>query len=225
MASRNAVSGWTNLENYLLAVCLPFHYPPRLPGKDLMPDQRRRLAVCLILGVAGVLMPSVPRAQATPRVLLTVDPTDPGFVLITATGAAPLADDSTYSGFSGVTLFDLFAADADASTFTFGDLAARGAAPYERAANASVGPRDLNLFNNDSRLQQFSTAAPAFDGVLTPDLTGATFRPAGSTGNIRAGFALLGYGPVLGQYQIIPEPSSAALLGLGGLALLRRRRA
>ena len=56
-------------------------------------------------------------------------------------------------------------------------------------------------------------------GGLTIDLTGATFSTGGDAMVGDFGFD----DTVLGTYTVVPEPASLGLLGLTGLALIRRR--
>jgi len=70
-------------------------------------------------------------------------------------------------------------------------------------------------------------------GSSSQQVTGGTiqWRPVGTTGQVWAEyqafdsqFSGLNGLVQVGTWEIVPEPSSAALLGLGGIALLRRRR-
>jgi len=89
----------------------------------------------------------------------------------------------------------------------------------------------LNLFNwSSDAVVSFTTGLRAFTGSATWDLnplgyqgilngnrSGNVFFPAGELGNI-------GGAVVIGQYQVVPEPSTAALMTLGLVGLAARRR-
>ncbi len=99
--------------------------------------------------------------------------------------------------------------------------------PSGSGLNASVpGVLAANLVGS---LQTFSTTSAAFTGASTIDFTKeAQFLPqVGATGEIRPGYGA-NLGASIGQWIIIPEPSTyAILLGAGVLAaatIARRRR-
>lgn len=75
--------------------------------------------------------------------------------------------------------------------------------------------------------QLFSTSAPAFSGAATFDLsTRLQYLPAaGASGQISPGYSESGTGASIGQWLVIPEPSTYALLiGAGALAATALRR-
>ena len=84
-------------------------------------------------------------------------------------------------------------------------------------------PNDLN----SSALQYFvSSGLPTGESLIGQILPGNLTEGDVVLGtNLLFRFARAGEAPQSGVVTLIPEPTSIALLGLGGLALLRRRRA
>lgn len=172
-------------------------------------------------------------SAASAQVLLEVDITDPSAVVITATGAAA-ALDSAASVVSGATLADIFTADFTLGTANnpTGDLVGGGSGvAYNRSFNntTTVGRLSLNLWvtGGGGASASFTTADPAFTGSATLDLSGASLAAIGSRGSVWSDDAPFGnpsQGAIIGEFLIVPAPGAAALLGLGGLAMVRRRR-
>lgn len=85
---------------------------------------------------------------------------------------------------------------------------------------------DLSVYNtvlNSGTISLSDSAAP-FTGSSTVNLAAYNQLPAvGATGDINLGY-LGTQGGVIGQWQVIPEPSSAIIGALGAVGLLRRRR-
>ena len=195
------------------------------------PSLRSLLALASLAGGVAAVTP------ASAAVLVTVDVSNPtvGYTF-TATGAAPSVNDSSTTTFNGVTLQGLFASDFfRVNNNLSGTLTAAGAtgSPFNVVANntSDAGLRSLNLFQTGGLAQMtFVTTAPAFTGssFILSSVFGADapFAAVGTIGDITVGNGRSsdGSGATLGQFQIVPEPSSLALLGLGGVALLRRRR-
>jgi len=196
-------------------------------------NQRKRKKMKTIPRLLLVAAFGLVSQSAMSQILLKVDISDPSAVTFAATGNFPGIDDSSVSNTAGVSLIDLFAVDSTnfADQLFSGDLFAAGTySPYDTftVGYSALTDRDITLWVYkfiDSNTQIFKTIEPAFTGTGLIDLTGETFKPIGSTGNIIVGDSESGSGAVIGQYQIIPEPSSLALLGLSGLLALRRRRA
>lgn len=172
------------------------------------------------------------------NVLITVDITNPNAVVFSATGNAPIINDSSTNTLEGVTLLSLFEFDALINTSTFDSstlLPNGGGSFFYTNFGSAFDAVDLLIFRNESAppTQDFMTNAPAFTGSATADLNGFTFSSMGY-GDIIAGLGTSESGQVIGQWQIVtdsvvPEPTTA-LLGLMGLAacgqvMLRRRKA
>lgn len=179
-------------------------------------------------------------ASAQAAILLTVDITDPLVVKITATGEAPSVSNSSVGLSSGITLLGLFADPVSTqsdSSMPLQELFANGASsPYTTVSmlNYVAGSRessyDLNFYGIGGG-QNFTLGVAAFSGTaeISWYLSDVTFRAVGSTGNIVLGYSnSSGGGVVIGQYQVIPEPSALVLAGLVpfvGMARFFRRRA
>jgi PEP-CTERM motif len=179
----------------------------------------------------GFSLLSVGAAQA--QILLTVDISNPSAVTFTATGAAPAISANVGSYANGIDLLTFFIDDAGISN-TFSD-------PFSTltTADASTGPAltdaavdnfsplsvDLSIFKfNSGAGMTFTKGQPAFLGTLTLNLSAEPIPAGLATGNILAGYSQGGPQVVIGQWEVVPEPSTWALFlgGLGLLAFLRR---
>jgi len=187
----------------------------------------------LALSLALVAMSSVTQS-AQAAVLIQVDISNPSAVTFTSTDAFASINDSTSTMFDGVTFDEIFSASSLVSE-TYAGLTGSGLFPptttglaYDDTLTAGdgVSTTDLNFYaNTGSPTQSFSTGAPAFSGSATVNIAGVTYQSVGYIGEILAGYADGGSFDSIGQYQIVPEPGSLALLGPGGLLITRRRRA
>lgn len=172
-------------------------------------------------------------AQNLP-VLLEIDASDPSAVVISATGAAAVLDESV-SNVSGFTLLDLFASDFSIGFVTpdaDGSLSAPGMlGSYNRIANdfgaGNVDANDLNLWASGVGGEQTWTVdQSAFAGSWTLDLSGASFPAAGTLGEVWSDDAPNlddPAGALLGTYRIVPAPAGGLVL-VFGLACARRPR-
>ena len=180
------------------------------------------------LAVALVLCVCAGRASAQQSILLEIVD-EPGQIpIVRATGNSPLIDSNSTTAFDGVTLFGIFTADFPRSANELdGDLSV-GSVELDRADNAVVGGFNLVLYNNSSLAPLvFSTIAPAFTGQATIPAFGtdAPLPPEGTIGDIYLGGNTSGLnGPVLGQFQVVPEPSVTPAVGLALLGLAATRR-
>ncbi len=186
------------------------------------------------LNVLAVVAATGLVSVASAEVLLSVDLSVVDTITITATGGLSSADASG-SNFTGYLLADFFtdAAATPADTSVSGDLST--------AANASDGSADLFSGSTSFGLNvwSFSTdgtvgvtaGAVAFVGSTTWTVDAFDYADmlAGNTsGDIYFGADtdddIGGAAVLIGTWNVVPAPSSLALIGLGGLVAGRRRR-
>ena len=168
-------------------------------------------------------------------VILVIDITDPANVTFTATGAHAENDDPDtwlMYGFTLTGFFDSSVEDWDIHYFDESDLySPEGNFEYTdfTSIDFSGGSNyvDLNIFGSGFSEQGFSTTAPAFTGSAVADLRGwiAQIMGGGTVGSIYTDSEEQ-YGILIGEYQIVPEPTTmmAVLLGLGVMGMWQRRR-
>jgi len=169
-----------------------------------------------------------------PEVVLIVDVSVPDQVTITATGGLS-AIDASGSDSTGFYLDGIFGPGTSS-------LGASGGGDLTSANNLSDGSPELfrafggdpglNVYSyTDDPSSTFTTGATAFSGsgtwtissgayaeLLAGATSGDVYFPADDDGDI-AGANLIG------EYIVIPEPTSLALLGMGvSIVLVRRRR-
>ncbi len=169
----------------------------------------RNAVTCCLLACLGVAH------SANADILLLIDVTDPSAVTIQSTDGLVL---NTGGNGSPVDLADFFTADTGFNEAPMsGDLS--------RASNGQTFTQYRNtgttlqlLSGAGFNLGEFTAAQLAFNGTGTLDLSALPLPGPGATGDIN------GFTDLLGTWQVVPEPSSLALLGLGGLMLLRRRK-
>lgn len=174
------------------------------------------------------------------NVRLTVNVSNPAAVTFTATGNSSLVNDASFTAYDGVELIGFFtgAPVGGTSGGMSGSLApVDSASPYDfwlndnRFGGSSL--IDLNLYKGDESagIQTFSTEMAAFTGIGTIDFSrdlGSSLPSPGSYGDIIPGYYNQTPTPVIGQWQVIPEPSTGLLVIFGGgsalFAVCRNRR-
>lgn len=174
----------------------------------------------VLITIAGAFAASVANAD----ILLTIDTTNPAAVVISATSglSAVTASNSSY----GLQLFDALSAPA-ANSGVFGaqSLAGANGGRVQNYVFGFVGTANIGISGPGNQPNNYIAGTQAFVGSWTGNLSFLSFAPAGTIGDIRFyGVNSVDTGIVLGQYQIVPAPGAAAVLGLAGLVATRRRR-
>lgn len=173
-------------------------------------------------------------------VLLSVDLGNTNQITITATNGLSAISVSG-SDFIGVLLADFFNDPSSSFNYT-------GDGSFSSSANTSDG--SPNLFNgavdfglniwswSNEATTSFTAGSVAFAGSATWSLSavdyanmlagntvGDIYFPASTDADIAGGPLLQGGSPgIIGNWTVVPAPSSLALLGFGGIAAGRRRR-
>ena len=183
------------------------------------------LAVAAVAGLASA---------ASAEVLLTVDLSTVNQITIAATNGASSASRSGATG-TGFYLANFFTVNqALSSTLVTGNLTTfndpTDTSPLLFRGGAGTDP-GLNIWsytaNSTSSVtagnQAFAgsgtwTVSPAvYASLLSANTSGTIFFPADTFDDLTAATAI-------GEYSIVPAPGAAAVLGLGGLLVTRRRR-
>ena len=102
------------------------------------------------------------------------------------------------------------------------DSSPRGFTDFEIYVGGSGDPTASTLITASAQISQNSIGAPntaEFESFVASNVRYVRFRSLATGANDRVGL-----GEVRFDGTLVPEPSSFALLGLGGLALLLRRR-
>ncbi len=194
---------------------------------------RHPACLAALFSAAFLASSAISRAE----VILRIDISDPSRVIFTATGAFAQNDDfDTYLN-SGFTLIGFLSAEPDdlqAFFETPSELYSPGGNfAYTEVLNMSftdfMGPyTDLNVFGSGFSTQDFSTAEAALYGSAEVDLSPWISLLTLGVGDIYAGDGGLGTGPLIGQYEVIPEPAALPLAAAGGTMVLlhfaRRKR-
>lgn len=185
-----------------------------------------------VLGLCAIVSTVAAGAQA--QDLLIVDLSVANQLTITATGNAASAS-AAGDNFTGVLLADFYSGAganlgvvAGTGDFTaFGATADNSPSLFRGNGGADLG---LNIWSFSLSSFSFSAGQTAFSGSGTWSLDAATYAdmvngnqsgtiysPADTDDDIAGATAI-------GNWRVIPTPSSLALLGMGGLVAGRRRR-
>lgn len=194
-----------------------------------------RHSACLAALFSAAFLASSPTSHA--EVILRIDISAPSRVTFTATGAFAQNDDfDTYlnSGFTLISFFSVEPGDLQAFFETPSDLYSPGGNfAYTEVLNMSftnfMGPyTDLNVFGSGFSTQDFSTSEAALYGSAEIDLSPWISLLTLGTGDIYAGDGGFGSGPLIGQYEVVPEPAALPLAAAGAamawLHFTRRKR-
>lgn len=183
------------------------------------------VSAAAVLALSGAAMADV---------LLIVDLTVPNQITINSTSGLS-AIDATASNFLGVYLENTFGANgAVGATLVSGDLTSfnnpsdNSPSLFRGGAGADPG---LNIWSySTDATTSFTAGVQAFTGSATWTLTAAAydaFVGGASSGNIYANADNIGGLPgngIIGTWALIPTPGTVGLLGLAGVAAVRRRR-
>lgn len=189
-------------------------------------------SIKLLCNSLAVLATALAAPRASAAVILTIDISNPAQTVLTATGAFAQNDDVDDTSLNeGFTLLGIFnsAASSGPDFFDTSTLFSPGgnfAYTNLFVVTMSGDDLDLNIAGSGFSTQDFSVTAPAFTGAATADFTDwLPFLTPGATGNILAGDPTYST-VIIGQYAVIPEPGTVALLIAGGClfaGLFRRR--
>ena len=166
------------------------------------------------------------------QILLNIDMTDPAVTTITSTGGSSLVSSSA-AGFR-IRLVDFYASFPGGAFGAVmpnsGNLApAQSTQSYNAVFRSSSDPHLTINRGSPSFVQTFVAGQQAFSGSMTANLSegSAFFRTSSFVGNIELvnDFGVP-TGQIVGQYSLtaVPEPATMTALGLGAVALVRRRR-
>lgn len=164
------------------------------------------------------------------QLLLIIDVSDITNITFTATTNTPLIADNTFTGEEGFTLIGMIApgndTDSQADFVTTSDLTTDGIGAYTEIKGINFSSLDEENFEPgfdvwvyrwaELDFQNFSLSLPAFTGTATIDLFGnnIVLKTSGG-GDIYLGGPPGRKGAKIGEYQVIPEPNSFALIGFG----------
>jgi MYXO-CTERM domain-containing protein len=188
----------------------------------------KKIAALLVLAAGSA---------ANADILLTIDLSVVNQVTITSTAGLSSATATGGTG-TGILLQNYWiGAATPGATGTF----AAGVGPF-RSVNGSVGDNSPSLYRDTAAelglniwsfasTATFTTGQQAFSGSFTATLSAAEYADmlaSNAGGNIyfqADDTSDIPNAVVIGQWAVVPTPGAAAVLGLGGLALGRRRRA
>lgn len=165
--------------------------------------------------------------------LLLIDLSVNNQLTITATSGLASAN-AAGSSFTGVLLAGFYNnVNASASTLSVtGNLTAAGTtSDGSPSLFHSSGNAGLNIWSFTNNSFSFTAGQLAFTGSATWTLSAAVYADmvgGNHSGNIYSPADTdddIAGATLIGTYNVVPAPSAMALLGLGGLACTRRRRA
>jgi hypothetical protein len=170
-------------------------------------------------------------------VILQVDVSDPMAVVFTSTAA--FADNTVLNADSldGIALLSFFSGNVgtldtsldSGAINVFDSTAGTTRQPLDRIfvdTFSGITPLDLNFYELSSGSgfdMSFLDTETALTGLASHDLSALTGLPTlGTLGDVFAGG--LASSNIIGQWNVVPEPSTAALMTLGLIGLASRRR-
>jgi hypothetical protein len=183
-------------------------------------------------------------AQAKGALVIRIEASNPSAVTFTATALSSSTNSNLRRALDGITVENFFTAAVNYSpSSSTGNLidalgivsqgGFSGFGTFEYSNNdGAFGPgNDLSIYRDggDGIFDQiFTSGSVAFAGSETYDFssTPGALPVIGTTGNVISGYFQSGvadHGEVIGQWEIVPEPSSSALFGLGIMGLMLRR--
>lgn len=193
------------------------------------------MAISFSKGVIAVAAMAGLATVAGAEVLLTIDVSTPNQITINSTTGLSAASRSGPTG-TGFYLANFFTINqALSSTLvpggnltTFNDPSDNSPLLFRGGAGADAGLNVWSYSTNGTSsvtagIQAFTgsatwTVSPAvYASLISANTSGTIFFPADTSDDITAATAI-------GEYSVVPAPGAAAVLGLGGLLVGRRRR-
>jgi PEP-CTERM motif len=166
---------------------------------------------------------------------ILIDESNPSAVVITGSGSISSGTDGSTTANYGIDLVNFFTAAVSVGAQSASSNPSLQPATggniynyYNSDTNHATGAAflDLNLYSSGTAVQTFTSGNAAFNtGTEVVNLSAyAAYLPAlNSNGSIYSGDSSgPGNGSVIGSWRVttVPEPSTLALAGLGGLGLL-----
>ena len=190
----------------------------------------------LLLGASALCISS---GISSAALVLTIDISNPSSTIITAVANnSQITKDLAVNFLGGISFVAFFDAiediTVDDALQITGNWTARGTtSAYSEMVTFNYGNfqvvpgRDLSIYNlnaSGSDDQNFLNTAAPFTGSSTVDFSSfASLPAAGTTGDVYSGYQG-SHGGVIGQWVVIPEPSSLLIAATGLVGLMRRRR-
>lgn len=189
-----------------------------------------KFAACLAAFLITVLH-SVSVAKG--EVILIIDISNPAEITFTATGAHAENDDTLGTWASeGITLLEFFSFSIDIGMEFFDETNLRSPegdfalTEFTSIDMEEFGSNYIHLNISGSGLadeQGFNTEEPALYGMAVADFSAWISQVKLGFGDVMAGDNSYG-NIIIGQYQVVPEPVTTALLISGGAMVFASRR-